>query len=93
LHEKPSVRLARSFLLRHALLNEYNVMKKIDYKTMSGKDLEGELKSLRVTLAKTIAKGRAGKNTKEYVVTRKNIARVMTQLQSQPAVISTEPKI
>jgi|GEM_PF-7130195 len=67
-------------------------MKKTQYKTMNSKDLEAELKTLRATLAKTIAKGRAGKNTKEYVVTRKNIARVMTALEAQPAVISASTK-
>lgn len=63
-------------------------MKKIDYKAKTQAELETELKDLRATLAKAVAKN--AKNTKDYVVARKNIARVLTALNAMPAVISTE---
>ncbi len=67
-------------------------MKKTEYKTKSHEELEAELATLRATVAQAVAKGPAGKNTKEYRQARKNIARALTALSNLPAVISTEVK-
>ena len=58
-------------------------MKKISYNTQSTEELIGELKSLQTTVSMAVAKSRVGKNSKEYVVARKNIARVMTALRQR----------
>ena len=62
-------------------------MKKTSYNTKTQNELEAELKTLRTTIA-TALKSRTGKNTKEYVVARKNVARVLTALSAMPAVIT-----
>lgn len=64
-------------------------MKKTDYNKKTHAELEAELKTLRATVAGCIAKGPAGKGTKEYILARKNVARILTALSALPAVIST----
>lgn len=64
-------------------------MKKTSYNTKTREELESDLKALRATIAAAVAKSRAGKNTKEYVVARKNVARVLTALNAMPAVITS----
>lgn len=62
-------------------------MKKTDYNTKTQEELEAELKTLKQSIAASLAKGRTGKATKEYVVARKNVARILTALSAMPAVI------
>ena len=61
---------------------------------MTRAELSTELTALRATVQAAVAKARGGKNTKEYVAARKNIARVLTALAALPAEItgSTEAK-
>ncbi len=66
-------------------------MKKESYNTKTKDELETELKKLRTTVSSAVSKMSGGKNTKEYVVARKNIARVLTALNAQSS--STEAKI
>ncbi len=59
-------------------------MKKTSYNGKTKEALSSELKTLRTTIATVVAKGRAGKNLKDYVVARKNIARVLTAMNALP---------
>lgn len=70
--------------------------KTTSYNTKTQPELEAELKALRASIQAAVAKSRMGKNSTEYRVARKNIARVLTALSAMPAIItgtnSTEVK-
>lgn len=58
-------------------------MKKISYNLKTREELIADLKNLRSSLHAKIVKSPAAKNSKEYTSARKNIARVLTALNSK----------
>lgn len=65
-------------------------MKKVSYSEKTNEELNKDLVSFRTVVRDAIAKPTLGKNNKEYTMARKNIARILTVLNSRPAQVSTE---
>jgi ribosomal protein L29 len=59
-------------------------MKKISYNTKTKAELTTELKSLKATIQAAVGSAQRAKNTNEYVVARKNVARVLTAMNALP---------
>lgn len=61
--------------------------KKISYNTKKPEELKAELAKLKETMRAQTIKSFQGKNTKEYRIARKNIARVLTAMNGDGAMI------
>lgn len=66
-------------------------MKKTSYNTLSRPELMAELATLKASIQASVSKMQSGKNSKEYVAARKNVARVLTAMNALPAEITTTP--